>query len=135
MAKDKKKIATAIAGITSALRKGYDLLNQEGQLPEVENDDLAGIGHHILKALKRDLDELSENVRFEGMTYEEILSKKEEEREAAIAQNVADANEAFRKMTQPEPVESVDEEESDGEPGGDEPDDSDTDTQGESEEV
>ena len=105
--KDKKKLVAALNGIKSSLRRGYNLLNQEGHLPEVEDESLAVLAHHIVKALDKEIGELQENERFEGLTPEEILDKRQEEREAEIEKMVSQAGEALKLMRTPDPVDEV----------------------------
>jgi hypothetical protein len=107
--KDKKKIATAITGIVSTLQKGYDLLNEGGQLQTVSKEDLPALAPHIVKALNIQLTEIEDHAQYEGMTYEEMLEKKEADRQEAIKRNLEAAGEALRKLKgtdEPEPAET-----------------------------
>ena len=96
--KDKKKILAAITVIVSALQKGYNLLNEDEQLPEVSKEDLPALGLHIFKALNIQLVELEDNARFEGLTYEQILEKKDAEKQEAIKRNLEAAGEELKKL-------------------------------------
>ena len=111
--KDKKKIAAALTGITNALKKGYELLKQEHNLPDVPDADMPGYSLHIVKALQQDLNQANEEVEFEGMSYEEIVEKKQQQRDERIQEMLAQAAEDLKKMKTPEP-EFEDLEESDG---------------------
>lgn len=108
--KDKKKITALLAAITIALSKGYDALNTNGELPEVDKDTLPVLAPHIVKGLKASLVEIEENARFEGMSYEEIIEKRETEKQEAIQRNLDDAGEALKALRAvPESVESGEE--------------------------
>ncbi len=123
--KDKKKIIAALTGINNALKKGYELLKQEHNLPDVADTDLPGYSLHIVKALQQDLNQVNDDAQFEGMTYEEIVEKKEQQRDERIQQMLAQAAEDLRKMKAPEPVET------DQEGSNEDPQDNNQDNQGE----
>lgn len=133
--KNKKALVVAIAGITTALTKGYDLLNDQGQMPAIEKEDLsiAGFAYQIVRELKRQVSLLEENERFEGMTPEEIHDKKELEKAEALAVLQAESAAALKEMKgrpapDPEPEQepdsdpATDQDPNDQDPDGSEPD-------------
>jgi hypothetical protein len=121
MANNKKIIIVLIAGITNALRKGYKELNKEGQYPVIENDmDLVQISNHIVAGLNKQLAEITENERFDGMTPEQIHEAQAAEKELAIKKLLDQSAEALRKLR---PAAVVEAEELDEE--GADPDDPD----------
>lgn len=99
--KDKKKITAVIGRIKSALKAGYDMLNQDGQLPEVEETDMPGLAIPIIRGLEKELAEVVENERFAGMSEEDILEQKTQEREQKIRNLREQAGEALKQMKPP----------------------------------
>jgi len=102
--KDKKAIVAVIGGVTSALRKAYDVLNRNEHLPEVENAALPGLANHIIRALQKDLAELEENERFDGLEYDEIVELKNQERKQQLTSLRDQAGELLKSLRTTEPV-------------------------------
>eukprot|EP01034_Spumella_vulgaris_P021293 gene21293-27316_t len=101
---DKKLIVAVIGGVTKALRKAYDVLNRNEHLPDVQDTDLPGLGAHIIKALEKDLAEINENERFDGLDYEEIIELKDTERKEQLAALQDQAGELLKSLRGPDPV-------------------------------
>lgn len=95
---DKKKLTAAISAINSALKKGYDLLNENGQMQEVQTSELAPLAGHILKALTGKLAQVLENEQFEGMTVAEIVEKKASSRREELAELKAKAGRELKEL-------------------------------------
>jgi len=102
--KDKKTIVPVIGGVTSALRKAYDVLNRNEHLPEVENAALPGLANHIIRALQKDLAEIEENERFDGLEYDQIVELKNQERKQQLTSLRDQAGELLKALRAPEPV-------------------------------
>lgn len=122
---DKKVIVAVIGGVTKALRKAYDVLNRNEHLPDVQDTDLPGLGAHIIKALQKDLAELEENERFDGLDYEKIVELKDTERKEQLSALRDQAGELLKSLRDPDPV--TDDQQINDEPEPDQDEDLDTD--------
>ena len=101
---DKKVFVAVIGGVTKALRKAYDVLNRNEHLPEVEDTALPGLANHIIRALHKDLTEIEENERFDGLEYEQIVELKDAERKEQLAALQDQAGQLLKSLREPEPA-------------------------------
>lgn len=107
--KKKKLIIAASAGIITALRKAYELINEGGHLPEIEDIALPSVANHIVKALALELADIEENERFEGLDYEEIVELKDAERKEQLLALRDKAGQLLKFLREPDPVPDVEE--------------------------
>lgn len=101
--KEKKVIIAVSGGVISALRQAYDLIDEHDQLPAIEDYELPRLAPAIMKSLERKLFEIEENERFEGLTHEEIVEKKDAERAKELKGLQDNAGKLLQSLRNPEP--------------------------------
>jgi hypothetical protein len=105
--KDKKKLSGAATAIISTLRKGYDLLNAEGQLPQVDDATLPNLALAIVSQLQKEITLIEDQAQYDGMTPEEVANQKERDRHEALAKLQEESAAQLAKMKERPAPESV----------------------------
>ena len=95
-----KKIETSLARLESAAKNAALVLNEATENAYADSpalEDPLKYIHHIARALKESCDELAKNADLEGLSEEEVASKKATDKEAAIAKLQEEAAAALDK--------------------------------------
>lgn len=125
--KTKATVQAAIGDIREAILAGFELINEDLHLPEPSDSDLPSLAGKILLTLERELAIFQDNEKYEGMTADQIAAAKANEKQTAVAANLAASSLAFAAMLEskepPEEPEDPEDPENPEDPGEEDPED------------